>query len=100
MLESVLALTLISICLFMATMVYNMVFAPQTSVKSYFNQNKANEFFYIRQIGHDSLVSAFDSVQWQVEEEQIGKISRITVMYKDSFNVSAIKTFYVANGYK
>jgi len=95
LLESVLALTLISICLYIAIMVYSAVFSPKTSIKFYTDQNKANEFFYIRQIGHDSLTEFFDSKQWEIEEETTENIRQVTLTLKDSLKVAMIKTFFI-----
>lgn len=95
LLESVLALSIVSACLYVAIMVYASVFSPATSARAYASQNKINEAFYLMQIGSDSLTSRYGSEPWRVEEESEGGLRRITVHYQDSVQAYAPKTFFI-----
>ncbi|MFH6996237.1 hypothetical protein, partial [Flavobacterium sp. FlaQc-48] len=55
LLESVIALTIISICLYFAIMIFASVYTPKTSAKFYSTQNKVNELFYLSELKNDSI---------------------------------------------
>ena len=95
LLESVLALTLISICLYISIMVYSAVFTPRTSPGFYNSQNKADEYFFVAQLQQDSLLSNYDGDQWNIEEEENEALKKLTVRYADSSKVTLTKTFYI-----
>lgn len=95
-LESVIALTIISICLYIAIMVCSAVFTPKTNVKFYDTQNKINEMFFLAQLKKDSL--QFDNVNENLimDEEIINQgIKRMMIKYKDSTQYKFEKIFYV-----
>jgi hypothetical protein len=98
LLESVVALSIISVCLYIAIMVYASVFSPKTSVKAYSSQNKVYEVFYLQQIRQDSLLEQYNTDNWQIEEEySTKKLKKITVHYKDSVQAYPERSFYIAN---
>lgn len=93
-LESVIALCIISICLSAAVMVYAMVFNPSNSVHFYKAQNKANAMFFILQIDADSLLAA-EGNKLQIENEAVGRSRYYSVRYADSTGKPFEKQFYI-----
>lgn len=95
-LESVIALSIISICLYIAIMIVSAVFTKKTTAKFYDTQNKMNELFFIAQLQCDSLI--YDGIDENliVEEEIINTgLKKIKVEYKDSTQIKFEKSFYV-----
>lgn len=96
-LESVIALSIISVCLYMAILVFSAVFTQRTSTRFYGTQNKVNELFFLSQLKIDSLVQG-QTDQLVIENEAIGDdLSKISVTYKDSSNNRFEKVFYIRN---
>lgn len=93
-LESVIALCIISICLSAAVMVYAMVFNPSNSVHFYKTQNKANALFYILQVDGDSLLAA-EGNKLQIEDEAVGRSRLYSLKYADSIGKPIEKQFYI-----
>ncbi|MFD1602343.1 hypothetical protein ACFSJW_22070 [Flavobacterium artemisiae] len=99
LLESVIALTIISICLYFAVMIFASVYTSKTSAKFYSTQNKVNEFFYLSQIKNDSLLND-ENENLFIEEESINEnLKKILIQYKDSTQFKFEKSFYVQNPY-
>jgi hypothetical protein len=95
-LESVIALTIISICLYFAILIFASVFTPRTSAKFYSTQNKVNELFYLTQLKNDSLQYESQDENLLIEEEVINeRLKKISVQYKDSSQFKFEKSFYV-----
>jgi hypothetical protein len=95
-LESVIALTIISICLYFAIMIFTAVFSPRTSVKFYETQNKVNEMFFLLQLKNDSLKKQNSNENLNIEEEPINEgLKRIQIHYKDSTKYEFDKGFYI-----
>lgn len=95
-LESVIALTIISICLYFAVMIFASVYTPKTSAKFYSTQNKINELFYLSELKSDSLANESENENLLIEEESINeKLKKISVHYKDSTQFKFEKSFYV-----
>lgn len=95
-LESVIALTIISVCLYIAISVYAAVFTPRTSAKFYNTQNKVNEIFYLMQLQGDSLQYEGEDPNLEIEEETVNPgVKKISVHYKDSTNFKFEKNFYI-----
>ena len=95
LLESVIALTIISVCLYFAVMIFASVYTPKTSAKFYSTQNKVNELFYLSQIKNDSIAND-ENENLIIEEESINEdLKKISVQYKDSTQFKFEKTFYV-----
>ncbi|HEX7871028.1 MAG TPA: hypothetical protein VF455_13045 [Chryseobacterium sp.] len=95
-LESVIALTIISICLYFAVMIFASVYTPKTSAKFYSTQNKVNELFYLSELKNDSISNENDNENLLIEEESINeRLKKISVHYKDSTQFKFEKSFYV-----
>ena len=95
-LESVIALCIISVCLYIAILVFAAVFTPRTSAKFYGTQNSVNELFFLSQLKNDSLIQQNDNENLQVEEEAVADgLKKITINYKDSTAFEFKKSFYV-----
>lgn len=97
-LESVIALTIISICLYFAILIFASVFTPRTSAKFYNTQNKVNELFFLSQLKNDSLQYESPNENLLIEEEIVNDhLKKISVQYKDSTQFKFEKSFYVEN---
>jgi hypothetical protein len=93
-LESVIALSIISICLFIAVMVYSVVFTPKTSSAFYVSKNKADELFFLMQLEQDSIYS--NEEDYSIKEEwQSTFLKKVTITAKDSTSVSGEKKYYI-----
>jgi hypothetical protein len=91
-LESVIALTIISICLAVAVTVYAAVFNPRTSVGSYNKQNEINEMFFLLQVKKDSLSEDSGFV---IKSETHGNLTEYNIAYPDSTKTGTKKHFYI-----
>lgn len=97
-LESVIALTIISICFYFTILIFATVFTPRTSVKYYNTQNKINELFFLSQIKNDSLLNDNENKNLTIEEEYISEnLKKTTIRFKDSAQFKFEKTFYIQN---
>nr|WP_294922386.1 hypothetical protein [uncultured Flavobacterium sp.] len=97
-LESVIALTIISICLYFAVMIFASVYTPKTSAKFYSTQNKVNELFYLSELKNDSISNENENENLLIEEESVNdELKKISVQYKDSTQFRFEKSFYVQN---
>lgn len=95
-LESVIALTIISICLYFAIMIFASVYTPKTSTKFYSTQNKVNEIFYLSELTNDSIVNESKDENLIIKEEIVNdNLKKISVEYKDSTQFKFEKSFYV-----
>ena len=95
-LESVIALTIISICLYFAILIFSTVFTSRTSTKFYDKQNKVNELFFLAQLKNDSLIFDNEDENLQIEEEIINEnLKKVTAQYKDSAQFQFEKSFYI-----
>lgn len=91
LLESVIALTIISICIYITIMVYANVFSPKTSTLYYSHQNKINEQFFLLQIGEeitsDNIILKENWLNTNLKE--------VEIKYTDSLNATISNTFYI-----
>lgn len=95
-LESVIALTIISICLYIATMVFSFVFTKKSSPKFYNTINKVNELFYKSQLNLESI--EYDAENITLEKETVNEnLSEIRIQYKDSNDINFDKKYYIIN---
>lgn len=93
-LESVISLSIISICLFIAVMIYSVVFTPKTSSGFYVSKNKADELFFLMQLEQDSIY--LNEQDYSIAEEwQSTFLKRVTIKAKDSIGVSEEKKYYI-----
>lgn len=97
-LESVIALTIISICLYFAVLIFASVYTPKTSAKFYGTQNKVNELFYLSELKSDSISNEGEDENLLIEEETVNdNLKKISIKYKDSTQFKFEKNFYVHN---
>jgi len=97
-LESVVALCIISVCLYMGVLIFAAVFTPRTSARFYNTQNKVNELFFLTQLKNDSLLDENRDTNLMIDEEEINSnLKKVTVHYKDSSKFQFEKSFYVRN---
>jgi hypothetical protein len=95
-LESVIALTIISVCLYFAVLIFASVYTPKTSAKFYGTQNKVNELFYLSELKSDSISGENENLL--IEEETVNdNLKKISIQYKDSTQFKFEKSFYVQN---
>lgn len=94
-LESVIALSIISICLYIAIVVYASVFSPKTTPKFYGTQNKLDEMFFLMQVQDDSI-NNLDDDNLKIDEEIINvNLKQISIEYKDSVKNRFHKSYYI-----
>lgn len=95
LLESVIALSIIAICLYFAIMIFSMVFTPRTSVQFYDTQNKVNELFYLAELKGDSLSNSTD--EHLILEEHIlnTTLKKLKVGHKKDNGLKFEKNFYI-----
>lgn len=89
--ESVIALSIISICIYIVIMVYAQVFSPKTSVKQYANQNQLLEKFYLMQLGLDYSVENIETSENWINTN----LKEVQLEYLDSISVKSIKKVYI-----
>lgn len=95
-LESVIALTIISICLCFSILIFSTVFTPKTSTKYYNTLNKLNELFFLSQLKQDSLTTRNEDENIQIEEEIINNnLKKINIQYNDNKKIQIVKSFYI-----
>lgn len=91
LLESVIALTIISICIYITIMVYANVFSPKTSTLYYSHQNRINEQFFLLQLGEeitsDNIILKENWLNTNLKE--------VEIKYTDSSNATISNTFYI-----
>lgn len=95
LLESIIALSIISICLYVGIIVYAAVFNNNTSARFYSNQNKTYDAFFMLQLGLDSITE--NKTNWEIDREAEGNITLVNIKYSDSIQVYPVKTFYIIN---
>ncbi|MES2545182.1 MAG: hypothetical protein V4548_09880 [Bacteroidota bacterium] len=95
-LESMIALCIISVCLYIAIMIFAAVFTPRTSAKFYNTQNKVNELFFLTQLKNDSIKNETNENNLILEEEIVNDgVKKIIIQYKDSTKFQFEKSFYI-----
>lgn len=95
LLESVIALSIISICLYISIVVYSSVFSAQGSSAFYLSDNEAYELFFMSQVQDDSI-SEKASGKFVLEEETITPgLKEITISKKDSIGHTPKKHFFI-----
>lgn len=95
-LESVISLTIISVCLYFAVMIFASVYTPKTSAKFYSTQNKVNELFYLSELKNDSILNESKNENLLIEEGPVNAtLKKISIQYKDSTQFKFEKSFYV-----
>ena len=94
-LESVMALSIISICLFITLMVYTSVFSVKSSAKFYTGQLHHEAYFYYKLLQSDTLnPNSFDVIN----EETINinpQIKKITIVFQDSLKNKTTTSYFL-----
>lgn len=94
-LESVIALSIISVCLYIALLVYASVFRSDTSPKWYGAKNKTAELFFLLQVQDDSLYNNQDD-KLIIEEERINTgLKQVTIKQKDSLGKTSQESYFI-----
>ena len=94
-LESVIALCIISICLYVAVLVYATVFTPKTSPRFYSSRNKINELYYMIQLNPDTI-ETISKNNLRIDTEWINaNLEQVNIEYKDSSGVVIKNNFFV-----
>ena len=89
--ESVIALSIISICIYIVIMVYANVFSPKTSVKHYATQNQLHEKFYLMELGLDDNIENIESSEVWINTH----LKEVQLNYTDSLSVKSSKKVYI-----
>ncbi|AEW86770.1 hypothetical protein B0A78_08425 [Flavobacterium columnare NBRC 100251 = ATCC 23463] len=94
--ESVVALCIISVCLYIAMLVFSAVLTQKSSPKFYQTQHKANALFYLSQIEFDSIINQTEAIT--IETTPVNaNLKELTIKYKDSTEIEIEKKFYLLN---
>ena len=94
-LESVIALSIISVCLYIAILVYASVFSPRTAPKFYNSRNQTDELFFLMQVQDDSLSDNPDDNSIVEEEFLNANLKKVTIKRKDSLQAVAEKSYFI-----
>ena len=89
--ESVIALSIISICIYIVIMVYSNVFSAKTSVKQYATQNRLHEKFYLMELGLDERIENLEVSEVWINTH----LKEVQLNYTDSISVKSIKKVYI-----
>ncbi|MCF6133362.1 hypothetical protein [Flavobacterium wongokense] len=96
-LESVIALCIIAVCLYVAVMVYATVFTPKTAPRFYNSRNKVAEMYYMAQVNPDSITQ-MQKENTTIKQEWINtNLQQVNLEYKDSSGVVIKSNFFVQN---
>lgn len=96
LLESVIALCIITICLYLASMVYAAIFTANTTSRFYMSRNKMDEAFFLMQTDQDSLLEKYENDRWKIEKEYYGGAERLIITYRDSLQIYPLKRYYIS----
>lgn len=92
--ESVVALTIISICLYLAMVIFSNVLTPKRSPKFYNSQNKLNSLFYELQLNNDSITNELENIS--IDNEPLNEnLYKLKIKYKDSSQIEFERSFYL-----
>jgi hypothetical protein len=93
-LESVIALSIISICVFISLLIYTSVYTPKTAPKFYKFKNRNSELFFMMHFENDSISTA--NGDFQVSEEIINsKLKKVAIQVTDSSHLKIKKSYYI-----
>lgn len=91
-LESVIALTIISVCLYVAIMVYASVFSPKASAAFYIARNKTGSQFFLLQLDSDMVPQ--DGIT--ISETWINThLKQVEIQVKDQLGKNDKRNFYI-----
>lgn len=90
-LESVIALAIISTCIYIALMVYANVFSPKNSIAAYGYQNQIQEVFFNIQCGNE-----IENSNININNEWLNThLKKITIEYQDSLKNTTTEYMYI-----
>lgn len=96
LLESVIALSIVSICIFISVLIVSTVYNNSTSPRFYESRNKAQVLFFMYQIYSDSITDDFDKDIQIVNKEYINATTElIEIKTRDSTKINNRIKFYV-----
>ena len=96
LLESVIALAIISIGIYAAILVFNQVFTNSTSEKFHIEQKNINNLFYEIQLGNDTFQNEESSYQFEIDDYN-SELKVYKINYKDSSKIKLKNHFYILN---
>lgn len=91
-LESVIALSIISICLFITLIIYSSIFSPKTSLKKYIIRNRVNEHFYTMHITPDSILRNIEE-DWIIKNNN--NLGEYLIRYSDKYGIYGENRFFI-----
>jgi type II secretory pathway pseudopilin PulG len=96
LLESVIALAIISIGIYAALLVFNQVFTNSTSEKFHIEQKNCNNLFYELQLGIDTIKNDESNYQFEINNLN-SDLKEYKINYKDSAKIKLNNRFYILN---
>ncbi len=93
-LESVIALCIVAVCVYVSILIYATVFTPTTSIKFYNSRNKLQEYFFIVQTMPDSAFTEETNISSK-EEWLKSNLKKIEIEYRDSTGIKTKKQVYI-----
>ena len=97
LLESVIAVCIISVCLYIGIVIYSKAYTSKTSLKAYTTQNKINEAFVLIEAGQDSLLDGTEQRKnWKITQDDTDGLQKLTIKYSDSLQSYPEKSYYIA----
>lgn len=96
LLESVIALAIISIGIYAAILVFNQVFSNSTSEKFHIEQKNINNLFYEIQLGADTLQNDESNYEFEINNSN-SDLKEYKINYKDSAKIKLSNRFYIIN---
>jgi type II secretory pathway pseudopilin PulG len=96
LLESVIALAIISIGIYAAILVFNQVFTSNTSEKFHIEQKNINNMFYEIQLGVDTFQNDESNYQFEINNYNLN-LKEYKINYKDSAKIKLNNRFYILN---
>ena len=95
LLESVIAITIISISIYVSVLIINQVFSKSTSEKFYIEDKKMNELFYKIQFEDDTIPN---STNFSIETENLKNgLIKYDIKYLDSTKLKLKSNFIIDN---
>lgn len=95
LLESVIALSIISICIYMTVLIYATIYQKDTSSTFYQSRNKMQTMFFMLQINPDSVFNDTDGVKIIHEEYLNIDVKLVEMGYTDSIQTLTKRKYYI-----
>ncbi|MFL9843558.1 hypothetical protein [Flavobacterium rhizosphaerae] len=94
LLESVIALCIIAVCIYVTIIVFSRIYLPASSVRASHLKNKMFEIAILKEIGADSLSAVVNKNNLHVKEELDGNLVKMTITANDSIYDSLEQIYY------